>query len=340
MAKKSTTRGSKSSTARYDCTIKLPPTDMNLISARNAVQLNPANAPRQELILSLIASALVPHMTRSGTMDIQGAANDIVSPSFLAVLTTKYWGTKGVDLTVSFMDNPTVALRNKILSYMNRWSECSNVKYSWVQSGGRVRISRDRGGYWSYLGTDIDLIPQDQQTMNLEGFTERTRETEFDRVVVHETGHTNGFPHEHLREKLIELLDVPATIQYFKRTQGWSESQTRANVLTPLDPDSIMASDIADEISIMAYMLPGSITKNGKPIKGGPTLSAIDREFANKIYPKETTPPPPPPEALVVNIPRAGEWIYKGPISAPMSPRNTPVISTLVTVASGTDEDE
>ena len=39
---------------------------------------------------------------------------------------------------------------------------------------GKVRITRDLAGYWSYLGTDILLIPPDQPTMCLQGFTERT----------------------------------------------------------------------------------------------------------------------------------------------------------------------
>ena len=59
--------------------------------------------------------------------------------------------------------------------------------------------SPEWSGYWSYLGTDVLHIPVDQQTMNLQGFTERTPESEYRRVVRHETGHTMGFPHEHMR---------------------------------------------------------------------------------------------------------------------------------------------
>ena len=60
------------------------------------------------------------------------------------------------------------------------------------------RISRGSEGYWSYLGTDIRLIPRNRPTMNLQGFTMNTSESEYKRVVRHETGHTLGFPHEHI----------------------------------------------------------------------------------------------------------------------------------------------
>jgi hypothetical protein len=60
------------------------------------------------------------------------------------------------------------------------------------------QISRGSEGYWSYLGTDIRLIPWNRPTMNLQGFTMNTSESEYKRVVRHETGHTLGFPHEHI----------------------------------------------------------------------------------------------------------------------------------------------
>jgi len=54
-------------------------------------------------------------------------------------------------------------------------------------------------GYWSYLGTDILHIPKNRPTMCLENFSMDTLESEYKRVVRHETGHTLGFPHEHMR---------------------------------------------------------------------------------------------------------------------------------------------
>ncbi len=35
----------------------------------------------------------------------------------------------------------------------------------------------------------------------------QTPESEYHRVVRHETGHTLGFPHEHMRKELVEKID-------------------------------------------------------------------------------------------------------------------------------------
>ncbi|MGC4049927.1 MAG: hypothetical protein QM757_10485 [Paludibaculum sp.] len=40
----------------------------------------------------------------------------------LAVVTTKYWGLKGVKLTVGFVDGAPTDLRKCILLHMNAWS--------------------------------------------------------------------------------------------------------------------------------------------------------------------------------------------------------------------------
>jgi hypothetical protein len=41
----------------------------------------------------------------------------------------------------------------------------------------------------------------------------------------------------------------------------------------------------ADQDSIMCYQLPGSITKDGQPIKGGTDIDKTDFAFCGKIYP-------------------------------------------------------
>ena len=98
----------------------------------------------------------------------------------------------------------------------------------------QIRIARqggERGGYWSYLGTDVLHIPKNEPTMNLEEFSMSTPESEYHRVVRHETGHTLGFPHEHMRKELVDKIDSSKAIEYFERTQGWSEEEVRQQVL-------------------------------------------------------------------------------------------------------------
>jgi hypothetical protein len=125
--------------------------------------------------------------------------------------------------------------------------------------------------------------------MNLEAFSMETPDSEFHRVVRHETGHTLGFPHEHMRRELVELIDAEKAIEYFKRTQGWSAEDVREQVLTPIDESALIATRRADSESIMCYQIPGIITKSGAPIIGGLDIDAQDYAFTAKVYPKTKT---------------------------------------------------
>src|SRR5258706_11209366 len=132
---------------------------------------------------------------------------------------------------------------------MNAWAKTANVKFVLSTSNAQVRIDRHGGpdgGYWSYLGTDILSIAKGEATMNLEAFTMSTPESEFHRVVRHETGHTMGFPHEHMRKQLVDKIDPAKAIAFFMRTQGWTEAEVRAQVLTPLEESSLMGTPNAD----------------------------------------------------------------------------------------------
>ncbi len=202
-----------------------------------------------------------------------------------------YWGKQGVKLTVGFLDRPSQELRRKILSHMNAWNETANVEFVESNTDPQVRIARDDSppevsGYWSYLGTDILTIPKDQPTMNLEGFTMRTADSEFYRVVRHETGHTLGFPHEHMRKALIDRLDREKVIADFMKTQGWSRADVIAQILTPLESSSVFGSRTADANSIMCYEIPGHLTKDGRPIVGGTDIDPLDYKIAAMLYPK------------------------------------------------------
>jgi len=253
------------------CTPKALPRNLRVSAAAKAVQINPVNRPPVERMMSILP-------------DFRLEEKD-----FLAVMTTKYWQAKGVKLTVGFMDSPGAALKKRILLHMNAWAKTANVEFAASSAEPQVRIARLEGrdgGYWSYLGTDILSIPAREPTMNLEGFTMETPESEFHRVVRHETGHTLGFPHEHMRRALVALIDPRKAVEYFKRTQGWSADETRAQVLTPIEESSLLGTANADPRSVMCYQIPGEITKNGKPIPGGDDINASDYEFVAKIYPK------------------------------------------------------
>jgi hypothetical protein len=254
------------------CSPRSLPREHWVPAARRASEVNPANYPRLERLVRAVP-------------DFQ------LTPERIAVVTAKYWGLKGVRLTVGFLDNPPKDLRTRILLHMNAWAKRANVTLVASNSSPQVRIARANApepvsGYWSYVGTDILSIHPGQPTMNLQDFTMQTPESEFHRVVRHETGHTLGFPHEHMRRELVAKIDPNKAIAYFGQTQGWSPAEVRQQVLTPIEESTIRGTAHADPKSIMCYQIPGSLTKDGNPIIGGLDIDARDYAFAAQIDPK------------------------------------------------------
>ena len=250
---------------RIACTPMYLPGDQNAASAAMAVRVNPLN-----------------HSQAAAGM----AAEIGLHAVYLAVVRDKWWHSGGVDLPVSFMDITDPALQARILLHMNAWGQTANIVFRQTNGTGTVRISTSLVGHWSYIGTDILLIDRNKPTMNLQGFTMNTPDSEFHRVVRHETGHTIGCPHEHMRKDLIDLINREAAITYYMQTQNWTRDQVIAQVLTPLDENSLWATERADMESIMCYQIPGSLTKNGAPILGGADIDASDYAFIASIYPK------------------------------------------------------
>jgi hypothetical protein len=245
------------------------------VAAERAAQINPANRPS----------------TSAFAISALSAQADISPPEAIALLTSKYWGSSGVHLTVGFLEPIQQDLRDRILSHMNAWSEHANVEFTYSRTDPQVRITRSSGGYKSYVGTDVLHIDPGQPTMWLQDFNMNTADSEFFRVVRHETGHTLGFPHEHMRKEIVDKIDREKAIVLFMRTQGWSREMVIAQVLTPLDQAAITATAHADPTSIMCYALPGSIMKDGRAIPGGTDIDAEDGTFASVMYPKSNTAP-------------------------------------------------
>ena len=246
------------------CRLMPLPPRLQQQAAAVAAKENPANAPLLEL------SAL---------------GDGVLDPQRLTIYTSRYWGPKPKTLTVSFMETTAADLRARIVGHLNAWARFGGISFAETSGTGDVRISRGSGGYWSYLGTDIKLIPANRPTMNLQGFSMSTSEEEYRRVVRHEAGHTLGFPHEHMRQALVARIDREKAYDYFRRTQGWDQAMVDQQVLTPLDPAKIIGTE-ADQDSIMCYQLPGEITVDGEAIRGGLDINPLDSAFTATIYPK------------------------------------------------------
>ena len=249
------------------CTPKGLDPALRLMAAENAIRINPMNRAPVERLIKVLPDLI----------DLK---------PFTALLTSKRWHTDGVDLSVSFMEARPAEFRDRVLGHMNAWGETAKVRFRETTGTGQVRIAFAIDGHWSYLGTDVLQIDTSQPTMNLQAFTMTTPDSEFYRVVRHETGHTLGFPHEHMRGELVAKIDREKAITYYMATQGWSREEVIQQVLTPIDESSIMGTARADPRSIMCYQIPGSLTTDGQPIPGGSDIDAFDREFVGQCYPK------------------------------------------------------
>ena len=250
------------------CYVKALPTRLTGRAAKLAAHINPANRTPFEAV---------------------NLPPGVMSPMALTLLVSKYWGPEPEEFKVSFIEDVPSDLRERIVEHMNEWAERIGKSFVETNGVGQVRISLEDEGFWSFLGTDVALIPRDQPTMSLEGFSMRTPEREYRRVVRHETGHTLGFPHEHMRKELVARIDRQKAFYFFLDTQGWDKPTVEQQVLTPLGEASIVGTP-ADEDSIMCYQLPGSITKDGRPIAGGLDINETDYEFAEVLYPPPAVP--------------------------------------------------
>ena len=207
------------------CSIKLLPKAIWTRAAAKAVEIYPGNAPAIQQSRQMLPGTVIPAL-------------------HIAAMTTKYWSAHKVRLTVGFLDNPPAALRKRIISHMNAWSKYGDIRFVQSNVNPQVRIARSNSGqmagYWSYLGVDILSIDSDEPTLNLDGFTLKTPESEFHRVVRHETGHTLGFPHEHMRREIVKRIDPRKAKAHFLQTDGWSPQEVIDQVLTPLDQSALI----------------------------------------------------------------------------------------------------
>lgn len=167
------------------------------------------------------------------------------------------------------------------------------VNLSFLQVSARtqseIRVGFDpNGGHWSYVGRDALKIPQARQTMNLAlraGPWNGDSKEEWDRVTLHEVLHAIGLCHEHQHPQADIPWDEPKVIDYYRRTQGWSEAETRFQVLSRESMSKDFAGTRFDPGSIMEYPVPRELTRNGFSVGWNRRLSSSDVQFVRMLYP-------------------------------------------------------
>lgn len=147
-----------------------------------------------------------------------------------------------------------------------------------------IRVMFNSGsGHWSYIGTDCQHIPQNQQTMNLE-LSAADSSKEWDRVALHETLHAVGFNHEHQHPRSVIPWNREAVYKFYGETQGWSRAEIDAQVLNRSTATNIFGTD-PDKTSIMMYPIPKELLLDPKFAVGwNSKMSPLDIQTLKRLY--------------------------------------------------------
>jgi serralysin len=199
---------------------------------------------------------------------------------------SKIWPAKNLPLKVRFLGGNN-AQRSKAWARFQTIDSLCGVSFALVETGpSDIRVAFGNSGHWSYLGTDCRGIPQNAATMNLQ-LTAWDDNTEWDRVTLHEICHALGCPHEHQHPAAGIPWNERKVIDYYARTQGWSEEETRDQVLDRYRGNDFLGTEF-DPCSIMCYPVDPSLTTNGFKVGWNVKFSENDIAFLKKIYPEVT----------------------------------------------------
>lgn len=219
--------------------------------------------------------------------------NVLRSPDHFTALTrmatevSKEW-QNGRVISIAFMGGKK-EVRDRITRHAKTWMEYANITFDFTvrRNPADVRIAFDTNdGSWSLMGTGLLSEDKTKSTMNFGWLTPTTDDLEYNRVVLHEFGHTLACIHEHERPDNGIPWDKPKVYAYYKRTNDWSEEEVDEQVFSKYNKSQIRANRL-DKKSIMMYPVPEALTKGAYKIGWNEALSEGDKKFIAKLYPKK-----------------------------------------------------
>jgi hypothetical protein len=208
-----------------------------------------------------------------------------IMPEFLAMAVDEcnIWENIEV-LLVKFLGG-TESIQKRVEMSAKEWENHANIKFCFVSDGNaHIRVSFDQKiGSHSKVGRAALLVMGNEPTMNL-AVTDSTPLAELKRQVLHEFGHALGCIHEHCSPGADIQWNVEEVYSYYKK-KGWDKLKVDQNIFQKYSLERTKYSKFDPE-SIMAYRIPGSLTETGFSIPYNCELSARDKKFIAKMYPK------------------------------------------------------
>lgn len=171
-------------------------------------------------------------------------------------------------------------LRAVIAKYAKQWERPENaIRFDFGKTGKlrsckpdsgkemQIRISFDKDGYWSHLGTNsVVFIPQTDASMNFQKFTEKPADqlTDYELSAIrHEFGHALGLEHEHQNPRGHCEQEFNWTRVYeWLEQQGWSKDYIDF-AMREIHGDDLDLTDF-DRGSIMLYYFPPDFYTKGE----------------------------------------------------------------------------